>query len=131
MRGTAALATVIGVLTTVGSALRWRLVARGVGLALPFGAAVAGCYRSQFLNTVLPGGVLGDVHRGVRHGTEVAAVGRAVRAVAWERSAGQLVQVVISVAVVLVVGSRSAGAALWVGLVLAALVLALVWSPRW
>ena len=28
--------------------------------------AVASCYRAQFLNTVLPGGVLGDVHRGRR-----------------------------------------------------------------
>ena len=111
----AILATVIGLLTTLGAALRWQLVARGVGLVLPLGAAVAGCYRSQFLNTVLPGGVLGDVHRGVRHGTEVAAMGPAVRAVAWERSAGQVVQVVISVAVVLIAGPLSAGTAPWLG----------------
>ena len=122
----AALATVIGLLTTLGAALRWRLVARGLGLVLPLRAAVAGCYRSQFLNSVLPGGVLGDVHRGVRHGTEVAAMGRAVRAVAWERSAGQVVQVVISVVVVLLVGSRSAGPALWTGAAVAVLLAAVI-----
>ena len=142
----AVLATLIGLLTTLGAALRWRLVARGVGLVLPLRAAVAGCYRSQFLNTVLPGGVLGDVHRGVRHGTQVAAMGPAVRVVAWERSAGQVVQVLISVIVVVLAGSWSAGsgqarwvgAALWVGLVVALLlgsaigaaVLVSRWAPR-
>jgi len=125
----AVLATAIGLLTTLGAALRWQLVARGVGLVLPLRAAVAGCYRSQFLNTVLPGGVLGDVHRGVRHGTQVDAMGRAVRVVAWERSAGQVVQVLISVIVVVLAESWSAGsasarwigAALWVGVVVALL----------
>ena len=38
--------------------------------------AVAAYYRSQFLNTTLPGGVLGDVHRGVRHGRDAGDVGR-------------------------------------------------------
>ena len=55
-------------------------------------AAVAAYYRSLFLNTTLPGGVVGDVHRGVSHGRDVGDVGRGLRAVAWERSAGQVVQ---------------------------------------
>ena len=62
---------------------------------LPLRAAVAAYYRSQFLNTTLPGGVLGDVHRGVRHGRDVGDVGRGLRAVGWERTAGQVVQVVL------------------------------------
>ena len=137
----AALATVIGLLTTLGAAVRWQLVARGVGLKLPLRAAVAGCYRSQFLNTVLPGGVLGDVHRGVRHGTEAAAMGRAVRAVGWERSAGQVVQVVVSVIVVLVAGARPVGPAPWTGMamgigaitavVLTSVILLAVLAIRW
>ena len=73
--------------------------------ALPLPAAVAAYYRSQFLNTTLPGGVLGDVHRGVRHGRDAGDAGAALRAVAWERAAGQVVQVAAG-------RRRAAGAAL-------------------
>ena len=82
----------LGLAATLCSAWRWRVVARsfGAGLALP--EAVAASYRAQLLNVTLPGGVLGDVHRGVRHGYAGGDVGRGVRAVAWERAAGQAVQ---------------------------------------
>jgi glycosyltransferase 2 family protein len=100
-----AAATGIGVLTTACCAWRWILVARGLGVGIPFRAAVAAYYRSQFLNTTLPGGVLGDVHRAVRHGRDVGDVGRGLRAVAWERSAGQVVQVVMAVIVLLLLPS--------------------------
>ena len=59
----------------------------------------------MFLNLTLPGGVVGDVHRGVSHGREVSDVGRALRAVAWERFAGQLVQALLTVAVLLALPS--------------------------
>jgi uncharacterized membrane protein YbhN (UPF0104 family) len=49
--------------------------------------------------------VVGDVHRGISHGRDTSDVGRGLRAVAWERSAGQIVQVVLTVAVLLVVPS--------------------------
>ena len=58
-------------LTTVCCAWRWKIVARGLGVDLPLPAAVAAYYRSQFLNVTLPGGVVGDVHRGVSHGRDV------------------------------------------------------------
>ncbi len=80
----------IGLVTTVFSAWRWALVARGIGIRLPFGAAVADYYRALFLNAALPGGVLGDVHRAVRHGKDAGDLGRGVRAVVLERTAGQL-----------------------------------------
>jgi hypothetical protein len=67
--------------------------------------AVAAYYRAMFLNVVLPGGVVGDVHRGISHGREVSAVGRALRAVAWERFAGQVVQVVLTVIILLALPS--------------------------
>jgi hypothetical protein len=54
-----------------------------------------------FLNAVLPGGVVGDVHRGVRHGHDVGDLGRGLRAVAWERTAGQVVQIVLTMVVLL------------------------------
>ena len=102
-----ALAAAAGIvlLTTLCSAWRWRIVARGLGVTLSLPAAVAAYYRSVFLNVTLPGGVVGDVHRGVSHGREVGDVSRALRAVVWERSAGQVVQGVLTVAVLLALPS--------------------------
>ena len=100
-----AAASGLAVLTTVCCAWRWRVVARGLGVDLPLGTAVASYYRSLFLNVTLPGGVVGDVHRGFSHGRDTSDVGRGLRAVAWERSAGQVVQVVLTVAVLLVLPS--------------------------
>jgi uncharacterized membrane protein YbhN (UPF0104 family) len=93
------------VLTTVCCAWRWKIVARGLGIDLPLPAAVGAYYRSLFLNVTLPGGVVGDVHRGVSHGRDVSDVGRGLRAVAWERSAGQVVQVILTVVVLLALPS--------------------------
>jgi uncharacterized membrane protein YbhN (UPF0104 family) len=100
-----AAATGLAALTTVACAWRWRIVASGLGVDLPLRAAVAAYYRSQFLNVTLPGGIVGDVHRGVSHGRDVRDVGRALRAVAWERFAGQIVQAVLTVVVLLALPS--------------------------
>lgn len=91
--------------TTLLSAWRWTIVARGLGLRLSLPAAVAAYYRCLFLNLTLPGGVAGDVHRGVRHGRDVHDVSRALRAVVWERAAGQVVQAVMTISVLLVLPS--------------------------
>jgi uncharacterized membrane protein YbhN (UPF0104 family) len=98
-------AAAIGFVTTVCGAWRWTIVARGVGLRLSLPAAVAAYYRALFLNLTLPSGVAGDVHRGVSHGRKERDVGRALRAVAWERGAGQVVQAVLTISVLLVLPS--------------------------
>ncbi|MCX4903904.1 flippase-like domain-containing protein [Streptomyces sp. NBC_00878] len=95
----------IGLLTTVFSAWRWCVVARGMKLRLPLGPAVADYYRALFLNAALPGGVLGDVHRAVRHGQSAGDIGRGVRAVVLERVAGQAVLAVVGVSVLLTLPS--------------------------
>ncbi|WFE27716.1 lysylphosphatidylglycerol synthase transmembrane domain-containing protein [Solwaraspora sp. WMMD791] len=95
------LAVGIGLLSTVCSAARWCLVARGMGLRLPVRTAVADYYRAIFLNAALPGGVLGDVHRAVRHGRTVSDVGGGVRAVVLERTAGQVVLFAVAAGVLL------------------------------
>ena len=92
----------IGAVTTVCSAWRWRVVAGRLGLALGWGPAVAACYRSQFLNVTLPGGVLGDVDRAVRHGRTVDDVGRGARAVVGERAPGPVTHVALTLVVLLV-----------------------------
>jgi len=95
--GALAAAVGLAVLTTLCSAWRWRIVARGLGIELPLGTAVAAYYRSLFLNVTLPGGVVGDVHRGITVG--------GLRPVVWERGAGQVVQAVLTIAVLLVLPS--------------------------
>ncbi|MFJ9995003.1 lysylphosphatidylglycerol synthase transmembrane domain-containing protein [Streptomyces werraensis] len=102
---TLAVALGIGLVTTVFSAWRWALVARGIGIRLPFGAAVADYYRALFLNAALPGGVLGDVHRAVRHGQNAGDLGRGVRAVVLERTAGQFALLAAGGAVLLTMPS--------------------------
>lgn len=125
-------ATGIAVLTTVCAAWRWKIVSRGLGIELSLPAAVAAYYRSQFLNVTLPGGVVGDVHRGVAHGRHARDVGRGLRAVAWERSAGQLVQLVLTVVVLLVLPSpvRSAMPAVAIAALVVTLVVVLVVRAR-
>jgi uncharacterized membrane protein YbhN (UPF0104 family) len=122
---TLALGAAIAVPTTVAGAWRWHLVARGLGVGIDMGRAVAGCYRAQFLNATLPGGVLGDVHRGVRHGRDAGSTARGLRAVAWERLAGQVVQAAIAIVVLLVLPSpvRSSAPAV-LGLLAAVLLVA-------
>lgn len=100
--GAAVLAALgIGALTTVLCACRWCLIARRLGLRLPLSLAIGDYYRAQFLNAVLPVGVLGDADRAVRHGRETGELGRGVRAVILERVGGQLVLVAAGVAVLL------------------------------
>ena len=105
-----ALAAVITCATTAACARRWQVVARGLGIGLPLSRAIAAYYRSQFLNTVLPGGILGDVHRGVDHGRTTGNLGRGLRAVAWERMAGQIAQLVVAALVLAVLPSPARSA---------------------
>jgi hypothetical protein len=83
---------------------------------------VAAYYRSIFLNVTLPGGVVGDVHRGITHG---------LRPVVTERVAGQAVQIVLTVAVLGAVASPVGPAGPLVALALAAVALVVVIAKRW
>jgi uncharacterized membrane protein YbhN (UPF0104 family) len=98
-------AAAIFFVSTVCGAWRWTIVSRGLGVRLSLPAAVAAYYRAVFLNITLPSGVAGDVHRGVSHGREAQDVGRGVRAVVWERAAGQVVQVGLTISILLVLPS--------------------------
>ncbi|WP_157479963.1 lysylphosphatidylglycerol synthase transmembrane domain-containing protein [Leifsonia sp. Root227] len=108
--GTVGAAIVLAAIATAAAAWRWTVIARRLGVGLPWSRAVGMYYRSQFLNTVLPGGVIGDVHRAVDHGRSAERLGTAARAVAVERSVGQVVQVAITV-LVIVAGGAAFGTA--------------------
>lgn len=98
-------AVTLAVLTTVCSAWRWRVVASALGVGIGLPGAVSAYYRSQFLNSVLPGGVAGDVHRAVTHGRQAGDVARGLRAVGWERLCGQVIQGVVTAGVLLTLPS--------------------------
>ncbi len=95
----------IAVGTTACCVARWRVVAAALGLPLSFREAMAAYYRSQFLNATLPGGVVGDVDRGLGQHREGRPLGGALRGIAWERMLGQGVQVLLTATVVAIVPS--------------------------
>lgn len=98
-------AAAIVFVTTFCCAWRWTVVARGLGLQLSLPTALTSYYRTLFLNLTLPSGIAGDVYRGISHGRETGDMSRAVRAVVWERAAGQVVQAVLTITVLLVLPS--------------------------
>ncbi|MEO7006475.1 MAG: lysylphosphatidylglycerol synthase transmembrane domain-containing protein [Terrimesophilobacter sp.] len=119
-------AAVITLFTTVSGAWRWQLVSRGLGVDLSLRTAITAYYRSQFLNSVLPGGVLGDVDRGVGHGLNSGNVGLGLRAVVCERIGGQVVQTVLVVAVLTLVPSPVRSSAPVIAAIAAVIVVAAV-----
>ena len=88
---------------TVLSAVRWRLVAARLGVVIAKPAAISEYYIAIFLNQVLPGGVAGDITRVTRHGSALRkdtagrGYGVAAKAVVYERTAGQIAMVALSI----------------------------------
>jgi glycosyltransferase 2 family protein len=105
-----AAALVVTAGTTWCCAVRWSLVSERVGERVPVRTAYLAYYRSMLINATLPGGVVGDVHRGVRHGW---------RGVVWERGLGYVVQAALVGVLVLPSPWRWAGLAALAGLVVA------------
>ena len=103
-QGVVAAATLTA-LTTICSAWRWRVVALALGSDISLPRATGAYYRSLFLNSVLPGGILGDVHRAVTQGRRAGDVAQGVRAVGWERLCGQVIQAVVAAVVLLTLPS--------------------------
>jgi len=97
------LALALTAVATLCCAWRWCRVSAALGLELPLTEAFAACYRSQFLNATLPGGVLGDVDRALVRGHVVGRTGRVAGTVAWERGLGLVVQAAVTLGVVVLV----------------------------
>jgi uncharacterized membrane protein YbhN (UPF0104 family) len=95
------LALLLGAVWRSLAATRWLVLARALGAPLTWGHAVAEYYRSELVNQVVPGGVVGDVDRARRHGLAVGLL-PAARAVFLERTVGQLTLVAATVVTVLV-----------------------------
>ena len=56
-------ALVLGSIGVLVQAQRWRLIARRHGIELGWRAAAERCWQAAFINSVLPGGLAGDVVR--------------------------------------------------------------------
>ena len=112
---TIAAALALSAVATAAAAWRWRVIATRLGVGLSWGTAISRYYQSQFLNTVTPGGIAGDVHRAVSHGQSAGSVARSARAVVLERTSGQVVQILISLIVCAVVGAQLGGYLLALG----------------
>jgi uncharacterized membrane protein YbhN (UPF0104 family) len=112
-------AILLAAVATAAAAWRWRLIATRLGVELRWSTAVGRYYQSQFLNTVLPGGIVGDVHRAVGHGQRAESIKQTARSVAIERIAGQVVQLALALIVLAWFGTEFEGyllAALAIGL---------------
>lgn len=119
------IALALSFVATVAAAWRWSIIAGRLGVGLRLREAVGWYYRSQFVNTVLPGGVVGDVQRAATQGRDAGNVAQGARAVVIERTMGQVVQVALALVVLAGFGLEFQGyllPVLGVGLALLALV---------
>jgi uncharacterized membrane protein YbhN (UPF0104 family) len=94
------LALAIGVVQMAASAWRWQFTARRLGAPLTYADALQEYYLGSFLNQILPGGVLGDAARAVRHGRSAGTLGAAIRAVVLERASGQIALLLLATAAI-------------------------------
>jgi len=74
---------------TVLSALRWRLTAAPLGIALSRTRAIGEYYLAQIVNQALPGGMIGDAGRALRARGQAGLLASG-QAVVFERLAGQI-----------------------------------------
>lgn len=106
---TIAAALALSVVATAAASWRWCVIARRLGVELSWKTAIVRYYQSQFLNTVTPGGIVGDVHRAVAHGQSASSIAQSARAVVLERTVGQVVQIVLSVVMCAFLGAQFGG----------------------
>ncbi|MEL7093162.1 MAG: lysylphosphatidylglycerol synthase transmembrane domain-containing protein [Pseudomonadota bacterium] len=119
---------------TLAMAHRWQITARAFGIEIGYGAALREYYLGQLVNTVLPGGVAGDVSRAVRtrHAADLTAAAQSVMA---ERLLGQVAMCALMLVgfagAVLIHGGIAWGGLAWLVLgILAALALGTVVAAR-
>jgi uncharacterized membrane protein YbhN (UPF0104 family) len=128
-------AIVLAAIATAAAAWRWCVIAGRLGVRLTWRIAFGRYYQSQFLNSVIPGGIVGDVHRAIGDRLTATDIVRSARAVVLERTVGQLVQVSVSLTMFAVIGTQFQGylssvVAIGLGLVTVALAVVAASSVR-
>ena len=113
--GWVALAFGIGVVNVSLGALRWRLVMRALGAAMPAGEALRLYWSSLFFNTFLPTGVVGDALRGA-WAARAGQPGRAISSVVLDRVTALLALVLVAAGSLLLPAARALPAARMIAL---------------
>lgn len=80
------------------SALRWQITAQALGTPIPAGWALGEYHVSVLGNTLLPGGVLGDLGRTIRARGAMGGIRPAAASVVLERLAGQVALMSVALA---------------------------------
>lgn len=80
---------------------RWRYTVARLGGHLPLGHAIGEYYLATMVNQLVPGGVVGDAGRALRHRRNSSETTMAVHGVMIERFSGQLVMAILAVPLVL------------------------------
>ncbi|MFL1484018.1 lysylphosphatidylglycerol synthase transmembrane domain-containing protein [Marinobacter sp. LN3S78] len=91
------LALAITPLQVVVSAWRWRYTVAKLGERLPLGHAVREYYLGTLVNQLVPGGVVGDAGRALRHRQNTGQTATAIHGVMIERLSGQLILLLLAV----------------------------------
>ena len=102
-------ALLLAAAATVAAAWRWQLIASRLGIPLRLPTAVGMYYQSQFVNMMLPGGIIGDIRRAVTRVPSGTRLVHAARAVAIERFSGQAVQLALTLMVLAYLGTEIEG----------------------
>tara|TARA_Y100000590_G_scaffold115336_2_gene131618 strand:- start:1560 stop:2456 length:897 start_codon:yes stop_codon:yes gene_type:complete len=93
-----AIVIVISILQYIFSAYRWMYISKFTNLEISFSYSLKFYYISNFLNNVLPGGILGDLYR-IYHTSEdkrkLIELGKSFQSVLFERLSGQLVLFIV------------------------------------
>lgn len=95
------LALALTPLQVVISAWRWRFTVQRLGGHLSMAHAIGEYYLATLVNQLVPGGVVGDAGRALRHRQRTGTTALAVHGVMIERFSGQLVLFVLGLVLVL------------------------------
>ena len=94
------LALAITPLQVVVSAWRWRYTVARRGEQLPWGHAIREYYLGTLVNQLVPGGVVGDAGRALRHRRNTGRTATAIHGVMIERFSGQLVLLLLAIVLI-------------------------------
>lgn len=90
------LALAVTPLQVILSAWRWRYTVARLGASLSLGHAVREYYLATLVNQLVPGGVVGDAGRALRHSRSTGQTATAVHGVMIERLSGQVVLLLLA-----------------------------------
>ncbi|MBC8307967.1 MAG: flippase-like domain-containing protein [Pelagibacterales bacterium] len=75
------------------SAYRWMYISKHTGLDISFSYSLRFYYISNFMNNILPGGIIGDIYRiyhSAENKNELFKMGKSFQSVVFERLSGQI-----------------------------------------